>query len=48
MVFRCPRGTEKGFRFRKGTSLRLGGCLDKYGNFQVVKEVKKIPGGKRK
>ncbi len=41
MVFRCPKGTKKQFRFKKGTNIRLGGCARK-GRFVKVKEVKKI------
>ncbi len=39
MVFRCPRGTKKQFRF-KGR-VRLAGCARK-GKFVIVKEVKKF------
>ncbi len=41
MVFRCPKGTKKQFRFKKGTNIRLGGCAKK-GRFIKVKEAKKI------
>ena len=41
MVFRCPKGTKKQFRFKKGTNLRLGGCAVK-GRFTEIKEVKKF------
>lgn len=41
MVFGCPGGTKRMFRFKKGTSVRLGGCASK-GRFVEVKEVKKI------
>lgn len=41
MVFRCPPGTEKKFRFKKGTRIRLGGCA-RGGKFIEIKEVKKI------
>ena len=37
MVFRCPRGTKKQFRF-KGR-VRLGGCA-RGGKFIIVKEAK--------
>lgn len=42
MVFRCPKGTTKTFRFKPGTRIRLGGCMDG-GRFIKIKEVKKIP-----
>lgn len=42
MVFRCPRGTVKKFRFKKGTNIRLGGCANLKGRFIKIKEVKKI------
>jgi len=44
MVFRCPSGTKKAFRFRKiskGRKQRLGGCMRK-GRFVKIKEVKTI------
>lgn len=41
MVFRCPSGTSKQFRFKKGTKIRLGGCAVK-GMFVKIKEVRKI------
>ena len=41
MVFRCPKGTKKRFRFKKGTNIRLGGCA-KVGKFTEIKEVKKF------
>jgi len=41
MVFKCPKGTKKKFRFKKGTDIRLGGCA-KGGKFVVIKEVKII------
>ena len=46
MVFSCPRGTEKAFRFKEGTDIRLGGCMvnDK---FTIIKEVKKVKRGKK-
>lgn len=42
MVFRCPKGTKKQFRFKKGTKIRLGGCANKKGIFTKIKEVKKF------
>ncbi len=39
MVFSCPKGTKKQFRFKK---IRLGGCADKSGRFTEIKEVKKF------
>ena len=42
MVFRCPKGTKKQFRFKKGTGIRLGGCADASGRFTEIKEVKKF------
>ena len=45
MVFKCPKGTKKKFRFKKGTGIRLGGC-DRGGMFTEIKEVKKFLRGK--
>ncbi len=45
MVFRCPKGTKKKFRFKKGTRIRLGGCA-KNNKFVEIKEVKKFLRGK--
>ncbi len=45
MVFRCPKGTKKQFRFKKGTNIRFGGCA-KAGRFVEIKEVKKFLRGK--
>ena len=42
MVFRCPKGTKKQFRFKKGTNIRLGGCANSKGRFIKIKEIKKI------
>lgn len=41
MIFKCPKGTKKQFRFRtiKKGRQRLGGCAIK-GRFVKVKEVK--------
>lgn len=41
MVFKCPPGTKKQFKFRKGTKIRFGGCA-REGIFVKVKEVKKF------
>ena len=27
MPIKCPPGTKVGYRFKKGTNLRLGGCM---------------------
>jgi len=27
MPFKCPSGTKVGYRYKKGTKLRLGGCM---------------------
>ncbi len=50
MVFKCPKGTKKQFRFKKTKKgkVRLGGCAKK-GRFTKkngVKEIKKFPSGK--
>jgi len=44
MVFECPKGTTKQFRYKKGTRIRLGGCAKK-GRFikEGVKEITSIP-----
>ncbi len=41
MVFKCPKGTTKKFRFKKGTDIRLGGCAIGE-KFIKIKEVKKV------
>lgn len=41
MVFRCPKGSKKSFRFIKGTNKRLGGCMTK-GRFIIVKEIVEV------
>lgn len=47
MVFKCPPGTKKQFRFKKGTDIRLGGCAKK-GKFVKIKEVTKIKRKKKR
>ena len=39
MVFRCPKGTKKRFRFKD--NIRLGGCA-KGGRFIIIKETKRF------
>jgi len=41
MSFKCPSGTKVGYRYKKGSNIRLGGCMR--GNkfiMQGVKEAK--------
>ena len=43
MPIKCPSGTKVAFRFKKGTNIRLGGCM-KGEKFITdgIKEIKKI------
>ena len=41
MPLKCPSGTSVQYRYKKGTNIRLGGCMRK-GKFVKVLEVKKI------
>lgn len=42
MPIKCKKGTKSAYRYKKGTRIRLGGCMKK-GRFVKIKEVKKMP-----